>query len=208
MFVLASADSTYLDRWRSAFDPDAALVDVRTFDALAPCLAQMRPRAVLLDTRLPRPGAAHAIDQLLTVRPDVRVIALSGDNNDEHELALFLAGARGVCALDAEPVLLRQAVEAVLRGELWIRRGLVPKLVDSLTADHEDTMNGATGRFAVLTPREIEIARLIGQGASNKRIARQLSITERTVKAHLTMIFRKTGVEDRVKLALMVSRRH
>ena len=93
-------------------------------------------------------------------------------------------------------------------GELWIRRGLVPKLVDSLTADHEDTMNGATGRFAVLTPREIEIARLIGQGASNKGIARQLSITERTVKAHLTMIFRKTGVEDRVKLALMVSRRH
>jgi len=157
MFVLASADSTYLDRWRSAFDPDAALVDVRTFDALAPCLAQMRPRAVLLDTRLPRPGAAHAIDQLLTVRPDVRVIALSGDNNDEHELALFLAGARGVCALDAEPALLRQAIDAVLRGELWIRRGLVPKLVDSLTSEQQDAMKGTTGRFAVLTPREIEI---------------------------------------------------
>ena len=75
-------------------------------------------------------------------------------------------------------------------------------------AEREDAMNGTTGRFAVLTPREIEIARLIGQGASNKRIARQLSITERTVKAHLTMIFRKTGVDDRVKLALMVSRRH
>ena len=208
MIVVASADLAYLDRCRAAFEDDAALVEVRNFDALAPCLAQMRPRAVILDSRLPRSGAARAIDQLLTVRPDVRIVAVSADDSDEHELALFLAGARGVCQLDAVPAVLRQAVDAVLRGELWIRRGLVPKLVDSLAAEQEDTMNGATGRFAVLTPREIEIARLIGQGASNKRIARQLSIAERTVKAHLTMIFRKTGVEDRVKLALMVSRRH
>ena len=74
------------------------------------------------------------------------------------------------------------------------------------TAERDDTTTGATGRFAILTPREIEIARLIGQGASNKRIARQLAITERTVKAHLTTIFRKTGVDDRVTLALLVSR--
>ena len=59
-----------------------------------------------------------------------------------------------------------------------------------------------------LTDREREIARLIGQGSSNKRIALQLAIAERTVKAHLTEIFRKTGAVDRVKLALMVSRRH
>ena len=208
MIVVASADLAYLDRCRAAFEDDAALVEVRNFDALAPCLAQMRPRAVILDSRLPRSGAARAIDQLLTVRPDARIIAATADDSDEHELGLFLAGARGVLLFDAETAVVRQAVEAVLLGELWIRRGLVPKLVDSLAAEREDVMNGTTGRFAVLTPREIEIARLIGQGASNKRIARQLSITERTVKAHLTMIFRKTGVEDRVKLALMVSRRH
>ena len=208
MIVVASADLAYLDRCRAAFADDAALVEVRNFDALAPCLAQMRPRAVILDSRLPRSGAARAIDQLLTVRPDARIIAATADDSDEHELGLFLAGARGVLLFDAETTVLRQAVDAVLLGELWIRRGLVPKLVDSLAAEREAVMNGTTGRFAVLTPREIEIARLIGQGASNKRIARQLSITERTVKAHLTMIFRKTGVDDRVKLALMVSRRH
>jgi DNA-binding NarL/FixJ family response regulator len=84
----------------------------------------------------------------------------------------------------------------------------VPKLVDSLIAQRQDPSTGATGRFAILTPREIEIARLIGQGSSNKRIAAQLAIAERTVKAHLTEIFRKTGADDRVKLALMVSRRH
>ena len=58
MIVVASADLAYLDRCRAAFDDDAALVEVRNFDALAPCLAQMRPRAVILDSRLPRSGAS------------------------------------------------------------------------------------------------------------------------------------------------------
>lgn len=206
MFVLASSDPINLQRWRAAFDDSTALVEVRSFDVLVQALAQLHPQAVLFDARLARSGAARAIDQLLEIRADLRVIALGADAAEDFELALFLAGARGYCAPDVPPELLRQVVDAVLRGELWIRRALVPKLLDSLTAG--DDANGATGRFAILTPREIEIARLIGQGSSNKRIARQLAITERTVKAHLTTIFRKTGTEDRVKLALFVSRRH
>jgi len=83
-----------------------------------------------------------------------------------------------------------------------------PKLVDSFMAKEADARSGATGRFAILTPREIEIARLIGMGASNKRIARHLAITERTVKGHLTAIFRKTGAVDRLTLALLIARRH
>ena len=96
--------------------------------------------------------------------------------------------------------MLARVVSVVLQGELWIRRSLVAKLVDSLVAKEADT-DSATGRFAILTPREIEIARLIGQGASNKRIARHLAITERTVKGHLTAIFRKTGAVDRLTFA-------
>jgi two-component system NarL family response regulator len=114
---------------------------------------------------------------------------------------------RGVCPLDATVDVLVRAVGIVLQGELWIRRALVAKLVDSLVAKDGDA-SGATGRFAILTPREIEIARLIGQGASNKRIARHLAITERTVKGHLTAIFRKTGAVDRLTLALLIARRH
>lgn len=208
MLVFASQDSTTLDQWRAAFDDGTALVEVRTSEALPACLAQMRPKVVVLDARLSRIGCAHAVDQLLAVRPETRVIAVGDDCGEEQELALFLAGVRGYCPLDAAPALLRAAVEAVQRGELWIRRALVPKLIDCLTSRDDDNLAGATGRFAILTPREIEIAQLIGKGASNKRIARQLAITERTVKSHLTMIFRKTGADDRVKLALFVSRRH
>ena len=208
MFVLASADSSLLDRWRAGFDDGAALVEVRSLEALPKCLAQLRPPLVLFDTRLARTGIARAIDQLLDVRRATRFIAFSDERDEEFELALFLAGVRGLCPLDVSPAVLQQAVVSVVQGELWISRALVPKLVDSLIAQRQDPSTGATGRFAILTPREIEIARLIGQGSSNKRIAAQLAIAERTVKAHLTEIFRKTGADDRVKLALMVSRRH
>ena len=89
---------------------------------------------MLFDTRLARTGIARAIDQLLEVRRETRIIAFADERDEEFELALFLAGVRGLCPLDAAPAVLQQAVAAVVRGELWISRGLVPKLVDGLTA--------------------------------------------------------------------------
>ena len=209
MYLLASPDSDALQRWRSAFEESSPVVEVRTTEALVQCLSRLRPDVLVWDVRLTRLGTARAIDQLLDGRRDLRILA-SGEANvpEDQELALFLAGVRGYFTRDSKPELLRQAIAAVVRGELWIRRALVPKLVDSFTAGDDASATGATARFAILTPREIEIARLIGQGVSNKLIARQLAITERTVKAHLTTIFRKTGTDDRVKLALFVSRRH
>ena len=208
MYVLASPDTQTLQNWRGAFDERIATVDARTLDALMQCLGRLRPDVRLCDLQIARHGLARVLDQMLSTRRDLKIIACgAADASENQELALFLAGARGYCARDSAPETLRQAVDAVLRGELWIRRALVPKLVDSLTSA-DDTSTGATGRFAVLTPREIEIARLIGQGVSNKLIARQLAITERTVKGHLTAVFRKTGIMDRLKLALLATRRH
>jgi DNA-binding NarL/FixJ family response regulator len=209
MYVLASPDTQTLQHWRTAFDDSVAVVEVRTLDALMQCLGRLRSDALLCDLNIARHGLVRVLDQMLSTRRDLKIIASGPAGvSEDQELALFMAGARGYCARDLPSGTLRQAVEAVLRGELWIRRALVPKLVDSLTTIEDATTSGATGRFAILTPREIEIAQLIGRGVSNKLIARQLAITERTVKAHLTTIFRKTGTEDRVKLALFVSRRH
>jgi DNA-binding NarL/FixJ family response regulator len=148
VIVVASADLAYLDQCRAAFEDDAALVEVRNFDALAPCLAQMRPRAVILDSRLPRSGAARAIDQLLTVRPDARIIAATADDSDEHELGTVSRGARGVLLLDAETAVLRQAVDAVAARRALDTPRARSEAVDSLAAEREDAMNGTTGRFA------------------------------------------------------------
>jgi DNA-binding NarL/FixJ family response regulator len=99
-------------------------------------------------------------------------------------------------------------VDAVLRGELWIRRTLTPRLLDELGARLREESEGrreAVARLQALTRREREIADLVGNGESNKEIARRLDITERTVKAHLTEIFRKLRIADRLKLALVIT---
>ena len=208
MFVTASAHPDRLDAWRVALGDRGPTVEVRRADALAECLTRLQPQLTLLDVRLTHVNTARIVADLLRRSPDTRIVVLASDLDEDQELALFRAGVRGICALESPPDLLSRVATAVLQGELWIRRALIAKLVDSLGARDTD-MSGATGRFAVLTPREIEIVRLIGEGASNKHIARHLAITEQPVKGHLTAIFRKTGVDDRLRLALLVaSRRH
>ena len=94
---------------------------------------------------------------------------------------------------------------AIEQGELWIRRSITPRLLDGARPRDESQIKRiSAGRLADLTQREREIAALIGHGESNKQIARRLAITERTVKAHLTGVFRKLGIADRLKLALQV----
>ncbi|MFI4923251.1 MAG: response regulator transcription factor, partial [Burkholderiales bacterium] len=127
---------------------------------------------------------------------------------DETEWELFKAGVRGCCKKDIEPKQLNYVIAAIQQGELWIRRTLTCRLLDELgIIAHEKNQikQAASNLLANLTRREHEIATLVGSGESNKQIAQRLAITERTVKAHLTEIFRKLDVADRLKLALIVT---
>lgn len=208
MFVIASTESETLDRWRAALGEGASLIEIRGNDALRECVVRLEPQLLLLDLRLLRAGRVQDIAQLHKASPATRIVVLADAYDEELELALFRAGIRGICALDVSSEVLSKIVNVVLQGELWIRRALVPKLLDGIAMDRNEAAAGRTGQFAVLTPREIEIAKLIGEGVSNKRIARHLAIAEQTVKGHLTAIFRKIGVVDRTKLALLFAHRH
>lgn len=207
MFVIASADSELLDLWRASLSERAPLVEIRRPEALPQCMMRLQPPLLLLDLRLQR-AVLQDIEQLQKVSPGTRLVAVTAGCSEDHQVALVRAGVRGICPLDVSAASLLRAVDAVLDGELWIRRALMSKLLENVSRGHGDSASGATGRFAVLTAREVEITRLIAQGASNKHIARHLAITERTVKNHLTMIFRKIGVVDRLKLAILAVRRH
>jgi len=165
MFVIASAHAETLDCWRTALGDRAAAVEVRRTDALSECFSRLRPQLALLDVRLTHVNTVRMVAELLKVSSGTHIVALVDEPDEDQELALFRAGVRGVCPLDASADVLARIVSVVLQGELWIRRSLVAKLVDSLAAKEADT-TGATGRFAILTPREVEIARMIGQGAS------------------------------------------
>jgi two-component system NarL family response regulator len=143
----------------------------------------------------------------MRVSPETKFIILSESVTDEVEWELFRIGVRGCCKNDISTDQLEVVIEAVRKGELWIRRSLSWRLLNELVAmtrEQNQIKRTVSTLLSNLTRREYEIATLVGNGESNKQIARRLAITERTVKAHLTEVFRKLEIADRLKLALIV----
>jgi DNA-binding NarL/FixJ family response regulator len=94
-----------------------------------------------------------------------------------------------------------EALQLILHGEVWVERYVISGLIDELT--HKPTISDEQKQaLETLSSKEGEVAKLVSHGATNKMIARQLNITERTVKAHLTSIFNKMGLKDRLSLAI------
>jgi two-component system nitrate/nitrite response regulator NarL len=207
MLLIASSSPDTLARWLGGVRWLARVLQVTDLPAVKDSLTRFSPRVLLLDMNLPGLHGATGVAALRELCSRTPIIVLSDTASEEAELALFLAGARGCCLRDIDPQLLKRVVTAVLQGELWIRRSLTPRLLDEVGARlRRESYAERTDRpLGDLTQREREIAMLIGDGDSNKQIARRLDISERTVKAHLTGIFRKLGIGDRLKLALLVT---
>ncbi len=207
MILLASSFPETLSHWQRGLQGFVAIQTVTDLGALKECLVRTQPQVLLLDLDLRGLDGPKGIAGFLNAHSATKTIALSGAISDEMELALFKAGVRGCCRSDIDPQLLKRIVVAIQHGELWIRRTLTPLLLDELGAKSRDeakTKRTNAGRLGDLTRREREIAGLVASGENNKQIARRLDITERTVKAHLTETFRKLGIADRLKLALLV----
>ena len=207
LILTASASPAVLGRWRDALSGFGRVLAVGDLVSLNERLEQSKPQVLLLDADLLAPKGPVAITGLRKSNPATRIIVLGADVSDEMELALFKSGVRGFAHVDIDPQVLKRIVVAVQEGELWIRRRITLRLLDELSVGAHGEIphrRETDARLAVLTNREREIAKLIGNGETNKQIARQLCITERTVKAHLTEIFRKLGIGDRLRLALRV----
>jgi two-component system NarL family response regulator len=208
VILIASSSAESLARWTLGLRGLGAVLAVSQLDALQQGLIRIGPRVLLLDMDLPGVNGAAGVASLRKRNPATGIVALSRTVSDETELALFKSGVRGCCRSDIDPQLLGRVVVAIQQGELWIRRSLTHRLLDEFGEKlrRENRIAASTvSRLKDLTLREREIAALIGNGDSNKQIARQLAITERTVKAHLTGIFRKLGIADRLGLALRVT---
>ena len=168
---------------------------------------RIKPEILLLDFDLFKLNGSSGIAQLRKLCIEAKTIVLSGAISEEVEWNLFKAGARGCCRNNIEPDLLNQVIIAVNQGEIWIRRSLASRLVDELgkTTSKNEAFKNTVGLLSNLTQREYDIAVRIGNGESNKQIAKSFGITERTVKAHLTGVYHKLGVSDRLNLALIIS---
>jgi DNA-binding NarL/FixJ family response regulator len=155
---------------------------------------------VLMDLSMPGMDGVTATRQLREVRPETSVVMLTSFVDREKVQAAIAAGAVGYLLKDSEPDEIIAAIKAAARGE----SPLHPKAARALIA-HADapTANVTAGvPAAQLTAREREVLELLGRGLANKQIARQLGISERTVKTHLTRIYNALGVADRTAAIL------
>jgi DNA-binding NarL/FixJ family response regulator len=165
-------------------------------EAVALC-AERRPDVVLMDLEMPRLDGIEATRRIKAADPDVAVVVLTSFSDRERILRALDAGAAGYLLKDAEPEELARAVRAAARGDAPLdpraARALLSARTDRSPADD-------------LSAREREVLLMVAEGLPNKLIARRLEISEKTVKAHLTSVFRRIGVTDRTQAALWAER--
>ncbi|WP_415903110.1 LuxR C-terminal-related transcriptional regulator [Neptuniibacter sp. QD29_5] len=144
--------------------------------------------------------------------PKVILIVCTDVPNEDEGIKVLQSGANGYTNTYVTGSLLTEVVKTVLRGDIWAGPELLQKLLKRLlgkmpVTDRKVDTAESVDCFEGLSSREHDVLSVLTTGASNKEIARKLDITERTVKAHLSSIFQKTGATDRVSLVLMVGKR-
>jgi len=166
---------------------------------------ELRPDVVLMDLQMAGVDGVDATRLLQSEDHVPQVLVLTSFSDRERIVAALDAGAVGYLLKDADPDEVIAGVRAVSRGE----SPLHPRAARELLLARTDAPTGAAagaGGQAKLTPREVEVLRLVRAGLANKQIARRLDISERTVKAHLTSAFQRIGVVDRTQAALWADR--
>jgi DNA-binding NarL/FixJ family response regulator len=188
---------TGLEQLTSALE-DVELVGIATngTDAVALC-AERAPDVVLMDLEMPVLDGIEATSRIKAAQPNVAVVVLTSFSDRPRILRALEAGAAGYLLKDAEPDELARAIRAAARGDV----PLDPKAARALLTAHTSVSPGAA-----LSDREREILAMVAEGLPNKLIARRLTISEKTVKAHLTSVFRQIGVTDRTQAALWAAR--
>jgi two-component system, NarL family, response regulator LiaR len=158
------------------------------------------PDVILMDLVMPELDGVSAMRSLRERLPEARVIVLTSFLDDDKLLPALRAGAAGYLLKNAEPQEVARAIRAASAGQALIDPVVAARLVETLAAD------GDENPLDRLTPREREVLVLIGRGFPNKLIARELDVSEKTVKTHVGHVLAKLGVSDRTQAAVFAVR--
>jgi DNA-binding NarL/FixJ family response regulator len=161
-------------------------------------VSDLRPDVVLLDVNMPAAGGIEAIPVIKENSPKTKPLVLSVSMDEATIFRSLKAGAKGYLSKDAASRVLIKAIRAVHRGEVWVERELMARFIDE-EADGDFGDAPRTTSNGALTPREREVLRCLARGWTNKEIADTLCISEKTVKSHLTRIFKKLKVPGRFR---------
>ena len=209
-FFLASDARPASERWQQAF-PLGKAISPSNLPALLPPL---HSHSCLVWASSEDPQWRNLLALARQVHAEVRLIVLSHAPHPAQGLQALHAGARGYTHAQALPELLRKVATVVEHGGLWAGPDLLQKLMACTTAALHSLPapanapgqmpQGYASAWATLSRREMQVALRVAEGKSNKEVARLLLISERTIKAHLSSIFEKLSVRDRLQLALLV----
>lgn len=183
-------------------EPDLQVIGEATNGAEAVALVrESRPDCLLLDLAMPLLGGLEALTEIVNLRVPCRVILLTADIDRSQIIQALRCGARGVVTKHSACQLLCKSIRAVMAGEYWVGRDTVSDLVEYL---NKQIAAGSTRERFGLTSRELQIVREVVEGSTNREIAQRFHLSEDTVKHHLSNVFDKLGVYNRLEMALYV----
>lgn len=162
---------------------------------------KIHPDILLLDINMPKKNGIEVLEYIKQNKIPVKVLILTVHNEVEYLLKAVDIGIDGYLLKDSSYDELKEAIDVIISGNTYIQPSLLPALNESMEDYALDKE-----KIECLTKRELDVLRLISEGCSNKKISDELTISERTVKNHISHIFRKIDVEDRTQAAVFAIR--
>lgn len=164
---------------------------------------ELEPDVVLMDVRMPVLDGVEATRRLLEAGSEARVIILTTFDLDEYVFEALRAGASGFLLKDVQPAQLVEAIRVVASGEALLAPSITRRLLDRFAASLDASLRTPPPELDSLTPRELEILRLIAGGLTNAEIASELFVSETTVKTHVSSVLHKLNLRDRVQAVVL-----
>lgn len=209
--VLADDHPMMLEGLRKLLKPDFEVVGAVTDGrALLEAAQRLQPDLVITDISMPGMDGLEATRRLRAVVPGVRVLVLSVHTEPAWVRAAFEAGACGYLSKTSAAQEIESAVRAILEGHFYVsptvtQSVIITPAMDSVAEVAEVSQRTPPEPSAALTPRELDIVRLVGLGLGNKEIAHRLGVSVPTVRSHLNNVYGKLGTASRVELALLAA---
>jgi NarL family two-component system response regulator LiaR len=163
--------------------------------------ARLLPDVILMDLVMPELDGIEAIRRVLGARPQARILVLTSFATDDKVFPAIKAGARGYLLKDSGPEELVRAIHQVHRGESWLHPSIARKVLQELAGGSSQPPTQEP-----LTPREVEVLRLVARGLGNQQIAETLTLSEATVRSHVSAILGKLHLASRTQAALYALR--
>jgi two-component system, NarL family, nitrate/nitrite response regulator NarL len=209
--VIADGHSVFRYGLRRLLDsePDFHVIGEASSSAEALKLArQLKPDLILLGLPLGEPGRLEVLSDLVAASSTARIVLLTPSIEKSLVVEGFQLGVHGVVQKESPPRVLLESIRTVIGGEYWMARESLACIVEALRELVPlGNGNGSRKDFG-LTPRELALIARVVAGLSNKDVGREFSISERTVKHHLTNIYEKLGISNRLELAVFALNHH